>query len=235
MADELSTANLYQCNGWGDFSLDCKSEAFAVSFTKAVESPLFDRDNIWVLIRDCCFVFFRDWNHAMSNKPENYGCTNRMFFPLICAIDFTISFKSVASHSDFSGLHVFFVVRSFDLFDSCWALRSGGWLWRGRQEQDTGVGGWSNYWDLKSQKVQINHTLLIWGWEFFGYLVISRFLMGFCGSFLDSLFEDVLLVGLKIQLFDVVWYFNLNHTIGPDQTGTPYYTSFGSYVFRSWV
>lgn len=57
--------------------------------------------------------------------------------------------------------------------------------------------------------------------------------MGFCGSFLDSLFEDVLLVGLKIQLFDVVWYFNLNHTIGPDQTGTPYYTSFGSYVFRS--
>ena len=147
---QVGTANLYQCNGWGDVSLDCKSEAFAVSCMKAVESPVFDRDNIWVLIRDCCFVFFRDWNHAMSNKPESYGCTNRMFFPLICAIDFTISFKSVASHSDFSGLHVFLLL--FDLFDSCWALRSGGWLWRGRQEQDTGVGGWSNYWDLKRSK-----------------------------------------------------------------------------------
>lgn len=110
--------------------------------------------------------FFRDWNHAISNKPESYGCTNRMFFPLICALDFTISFKSVASHSDFSGLHVFFVVRSVWFLLSV-AIR---WLIMKRVSR-AGHRSWRLVKLLGSQKVQINHTLPKWGWDFFGYIV----------------------------------------------------------------
>ena len=125
----------------------------------------------------------------------------------------------------------------FKLFDSCWALRSGGWLRGGRQEQDTGVGGWIpnevwseevnrtirsclffdqiiDYWDLKSPNcsyvTQNGAGCSLW---------IPPYLRMFCW-----LVEHI-----------VVYYFKLHHTIWPDQTRTPYSTSICYYVVRSWL
>ncbi len=55
----------------------------------------------------------------------------------LCSVMYESSRKSTV----WSKQHVGFLF-FFKLFDSCWALRSGGWLRGGRQEQDTGAGGW---------------------------------------------------------------------------------------------
>ena len=67
----------------------------------------------------------------------------------------------------------------------------------------------------RTQELEVGQTIGISKGPNFSYLtqmglgffwLYCRFLMVFVDL---SLFQDVLLVGLKIQLFDVVWYFNL--------------------------